>query len=194
MADFGRYFIAVLPDTRISKHITNIRETYIDILDVPKTPIHLTLRESFFTKRIEDCICALEKAFMTTPAFDINSHSYDIFSGKHFVLKLSKNALLQSMHEKTMQIIRPYIENGNLYTPLESITKRQKQLLKDYNNPYCFEFYNPHISIGSIKQPEYINSIKDFLADEHTIKKFHVNSVAIVDKNSNEIHHKIKLF
>ncbi|MGV8169096.1 MAG: 2'-5' RNA ligase family protein [Candidatus Nanoarchaeia archaeon] len=189
----GRYFIAILPDESTGELVRNLRENYADMLEIPKTPIHSTLRESFFTSKIDDCIHELEQFCKDINQFNVQIQRYDIFSEKHLVLKIEANPELQLLHENIMKISQPFVENIKQYLPLEELSNEQNLLLKKYNNPYCFEFYNPHISVGNIVNNKDLETIK---SDFHKLtfdSTFKVNFVAIVDKQKNEVYYKIKL-
>jgi 2'-5' RNA ligase len=56
----GKYFIAVLPDRTTVRIVNNLRERYSGSIELPKSPVHITLKESFFTSNIDGLITRLE--------------------------------------------------------------------------------------------------------------------------------------
>jgi len=146
----GKYLIALLPDDKTTGMVEDLRSEYLNIIEIPKTPIHLTLKESFWTSGIKGLIAELESAYQNTSSLDVVIEGYDIFSGNTIVLKARKTPELQSMHNTAINISKRFDERRETYSPKESLTRQQEAFLKEYNNPYVLKCYNPHITVGRI--------------------------------------------
>jgi 2'-5' RNA ligase len=190
---YGKYFIAIIPNGSTSELVKIVRERYDGLIEIPKTPTHSTLKESFFTSHIEECITKLEKAFKNFEPFDVSVTRYDLFSHKHLVLTMRNNMRLQALHVACMKTSQEYVENVVPFSPIDKLSPFQKTLLEEYNNPYCFMFYTPHITIGSIKSSSALERINKELRLLSPKSRFDVNYVAIIDKEKNSIYHKIYL-
>jgi 2'-5' RNA ligase len=188
--NFGKYCIALMND-ELSKFNNSLRNDLEEFVQISESPPHLTLRETFFTSTIEKIILEIKQNSFQFP-INIKSIGYSIFDNSYLVLNFNNSPQLQKTHESIMNISQKYIESFKPYKPIGNLTSKQYNLLKKFNNPFSFEYYNPHSTIGKIEEKNNYE-IEKILNSKSLKKKFNFTSILIIDKQNKSIYEDILL-
>ena len=176
----------------LSKLNNSLRKELSNLISIPKTPPHITLRESFYTSQINNLISELKTNCSEHFPIKTNSKGYQIFDNQYLVLNFKKTENLQKIHNLTIDISQKYIKGFKQYNPIGELSKKQCKLLKKFNNPFSFEYFSPHSTIGKIENNKNTKEINEIL-DKKPEKEFVFNSISIIDKLRNEIYFSINL-
>lgn len=186
-------YCIVLMSKKSSRLNNKLRKDLETLITLPKTPPHITLRESFFTKNINELIESLKEENRSGPKIETTSKNYLIFDNQYLVLKLNNSLHLQNLHESVMKISQNYIQKFKPYNLIGKLTARQYELLNHFNSPFTFEYYSPHSTIGKIEEQKNITEIRKILDSENLEEKFLFDSIYIVGKKEKSIFNKIPL-
>jgi 2'-5' RNA ligase len=131
--------------------------------DVP----HLNLYDlSVPTENISTIEKNLEKIAGETKPISIEIESVGYFPFGIFFLKLKMNDALSDFHKKIVDAIVPFKSDcvdKDYAAPYRNYTPRQSELLEQYGNPFVLDCFEPHITIGHIRNK---NVDFDMIKDE----------------------------
>ncbi len=187
--DNPKKYCIVLMNDDLSHLNYRLRKSLGDLIIPSKTPPYVTLKETFFTNNIDNLINNLKKETSGLKEIKTFSTGYSVFDNKYVVLNIQNSEKLQRLHETTMNISQKYIENIKpFYNQIGDLNERQDELLSQFNNPFCFEFYNPHSSIGKIEDLSDLDLIRERLSFLELCKPLVFNKVSIIDKKNENIY------
>lgn len=182
-------YCIVLMNNDLSYLNNRLRKSLGELIFPSKTPPHITLKESFFTDSIDNLIDNLKKETLNFNSIKTYSSGYSIFDNKYVVLNIQNSEALQKLHETTMNVSQKHLGKVKpFYNPIGYLNERQKELLSHFNNPFCFEFYNPHSSIGKLEDISDLGLVKEKLNFIELYRPLVFNSVHIIDKENEKIY------
>jgi len=113
----------------------------------------------------------------------IGIRSVDYFPFGPIVIRLEKDKELLSLHADIVAAINPLrgtcVEPGYLEEK-RKYTEQQKEMLARYGNPFVFGEFNPHITVGFIKQPDRLENAKEAVKPFLTQTEFMVDNLNLV--------------
>ncbi|MBD3259326.1 hypothetical protein GF371_01710 [Candidatus Woesearchaeota archaeon] len=185
-----KYFIGILPDIKTRKKLTELKNKTIKLTEAKKnkTPLHITLKENFKTDKIDDLITELKEKISNFKPFKIKIRGFDIFDNEIIALKVKNNKTVQNLHEISMKISNKYRKEKEKYFGSKIFKYKQKEYIKKYNSPYCFEFYNPHLTLCFHADPEKNDQVINFLRKNNLNFEFEVSKISIIDKDKHKIY------
>ncbi|MFA5092075.1 MAG: 2'-5' RNA ligase family protein [Candidatus Paceibacterota bacterium] len=163
--------------------------------DLNKNCPHLNLYDLSIPKEnLKYIILKIKEILVDQKPFIIKTKKVNYFSFGIIFLEIEPNQELKTLHKKIVKEVSKLkgtcIDNDYL-APHRTYTKKQKELLLKYGNPFVLDQFQPHITIG------FVNNQKDTLANickelNTYIKsnKFQVDCIQIV---SGEKHKKVNL-
>jgi 2'-5' RNA ligase len=167
----GRYTIILLPDKETGDFVSALRSDLADLTELPSLPPHVTLREDFFSKKIDDFIEEYTREISNTPSFELSFAGIQVFQRGHVVFNVQNNDVLQKLHEKTVVISQKYVSTPRIID-YGKLNDEQKELVEKYQSPFYFKYYCPHMTIVKLKQPNDKKKILDLIGP---ISKFSIN-------------------
>ncbi|MBW2987021.1 2'-5' RNA ligase family protein, partial [Candidatus Woesearchaeota archaeon] len=138
--------------------------------------------------KIDDLILELKDKIKNTKHFSIKIRGFDVFNETIVVLKARNNKTIQKLHEISMKISNKYRKEKDKKFNMKGFKPKQKIYGKKYNNPFCFEFFNPHLSLCYHANPEKIKGIEKYLRKKKLEFKFKVSKISIIDKDEYKIY------
>ncbi len=189
----GRYTIILLPDESFGSIISNIRNDLKDITKLPSAPPHVTLREDFFSENIDGFIEEYQKEISDSKPLKLKIVNIEVFQRGHVVFIVQKNDELQELHEKAVKISQKYVSTPKIINFECELNDEQKEMVKKYQLPFYFKYYNPHMTIIRLNQLEDKEKILKLIKKYKVPREFEVSNVCVYDKIKNEVYHLIKL-
>ena len=184
-------------------------ELYYDIIEVNKILVkkygsktdlnknypHLNLYDLSIPKEnLKEIILKIKTILINQKSFIIKIKKVNYFPFGIVFLEIEQNKELEKLHKKIVREVSKL--NGkcidkDYLAPHRTYTKKQKELLIRYGNPFVLDQFKPHITIG------FVNNQKDILINicrelNTYIKsnKFQVDCIQVV---SGEKHKKLNL-
>ena len=189
----GRFTIILLPNENFKEIVSNIKNDLKEITKLPLVPPHVTLREEFITKDIDEFIKEYKKQIINFKVQKLEINKIDMFESGHMVFLIKKTDELQNLHEITVKISQKYVSTPKIKTFECELNEEQKELMKKYQNPFYLKYYNPHMTIVRLNKLDdkkhILNSIKKYKVPNN----FNVQNICIYDKIEFKVYHIIKL-
>ena len=189
----GRYTIILLPDESFGSIISNIRNDLKDITKLPSVPPHVTLREDFFSDNIDGFIEEYQKEISDSKPLKLKIVNIEVFQRGHVVFIIQKNDELQELHEKAVKISQKYVSTPKIINFECKLNDEQREMVKKYQLPFYFKYYNPHMTIIRLNQLEDKEKILKLIKKYKVSKEFEVSNVCVYDKLKHEVYRLIKL-
>jgi hypothetical protein len=98
---------------------------------------------------------------------------------------------LQTLHEEVMRAAQGFVDRPKNYVIHQSLSAAQEALLKEHGNPYSFQFYTPHITVGSLLSRADTERLRAALHKSSFTSKSRVDSIVVVDKQNDGIYRTI---
>ncbi len=159
---------------------------------------HLNIYDLSVPKDNMKAIVKKLKAFVSTQkSFKIKTGKINSFSFGAIFLEVNKSKQLESLHKNIVKEILvfkgEYIDKDYL-SPNRKYTKRQKELLMTYGNPFVLDQFQPHITIGNIFDKKQLKNICKELNSQLKSQEFVIESVHItIENKGSKTTKKIKL-
>ncbi len=116
--------------------------------------------------------------------FEIEMGKVNYFPFGLFFLEIKMNVILNGMHKKIVEEIvklKGSCIDEDYLAPHRQYSKRQKELLMQYGNPYVLDQFQPHITVGHTRnQQDKLDAICKELSKIAPMTNFRVESVHIV--------------
>jgi len=159
---------------------------------------HLNIYDLSVPKENLKAIIEKLKAFVSTQkSFKIKTKKINFFPFGIVFLEVQKSKQLELLHKNIVKgivalkgecIDKDYLSLNRKYT------KRQKELLMRYGNPFVFDQFQPHITIGNIFDKKQLKNICKELNLQLKPQEFEIESIHItVENNGLKTTKKIKL-
>lgn len=188
----GKYCFVLLPGEEMEQRVKFLRNSLENFIEIPKSPPHITLRESVYSRKIEECIDEVYKSIKSINPFEVELEGFNIFDNKYFVLKANKKRKLVNLHEIIMGKTQNFVDSFRPYKLIGKIDENQKILLKKFNNPFSFEYYFPHLTIGKIENENYLEFFNEFSENSKFSDSFVAKEVFVIDSRKNKIYDSLK--
>ncbi len=189
----GRYTIVLLPDGTLRYLVSQIRDDLAEITKRPSVPPHVTLREDFLSKNIGGFIEEFKKEISDSKPLKLNIMRIEVFQRGHIVFIVQNNAELQKLHEKAVKISQKYVSTPRIINFECELNNEQKEMVKKYQLPFYFKYYNPHMTIVRLNDFKDKEDILKKIDKYKVPNKFKVSNVCVYDKLNHKIHRLIKL-
>lgn len=181
----GRYVLCLLPGENVSNDVFRLRKALEGAFDkIPGSPPHITLKETFITTRIDQCAADLHEKYSFLNLLELSIKEHKIFENNYLVLKVKKNDILNQLHVVTVKTAQKFVEEVKPYVPSNDLTPNQQAYSEVFNNPFIFEHYNPHISIGRLKKGVNVGDITKVVESFNTDQIIKLNQAYVINKEN----------
>ncbi len=159
---------------------------------------HLNIYDLSVPKDNLKAIIKKLKAFVSAQkSFKIKIGKINSFSFGIIFLEVNKSKQLELLHKnivKEVAVLKGECIDKDYLSPNRKYTKRQKELLIAYGNPFVFDQFQPHITIGNIFDKNQLKSICKELNSQLKFQEFVIDSIHItIENNGSKTTKKIKL-
>lgn len=181
------YSLVLMPQRREIKRFERLMKTTSAISGARKKriPPHISLRETFETKEIDgllDEISAFSRNFLP---IRVSFVGYKILHNEYAVLEAAKTRKLQKLHRKMLEAVDKFRTDYVLDKYKKSkgrLSKKQRAYLKLHGNPYCLEFYLPHMTLAYGIKKKKLAKARAFLDGQKIPKSIMVDAITLLKK------------
>lgn len=125
----------------------------------------------------------IKKIAENQKSFIVRVKEVDYFPFGLFFLGVGKSSELKNLHRKIVEEIvklKGECIDEDYLAPHRKYNQRQKELLVEYGNPHVLDQFQPHITIGHVKnQEDKLSSIQKELNKTIKITEFRINNLHI---------------
>jgi len=189
----GRYTIVLLPDGNLGEMISQVRDDLSDVTKRPSVPPHVTLREDFLSKNIDAFIEEFKKEISDSKPLKLKIIRIEVFQRGHIVFIVQNNDELQKLHEKAVKISQKYVSTPRIINFECELNDEQKEMVKKYQLPFYFKYYNPHMTIVRLNDFKDKDNVLKKIEKYKLPNEFEVSNVCVYDKLEHKVYRLIKL-
>lgn len=149
---------------------------------------HLNLYDlSVPRENLKAIVERVKEVVSTQKNFAVKIGAIRRFSFGLFFLEINNNSGLKKLHRKIVEEVvklRGECIDKDYLAPYRKYTKRQKELLIKYGNPYVLDQFQPHITIGHVRNTKNnLMAIQEELNRLIPMTELRVDNVHVVAEN-----------
>ncbi len=156
-----RYLIYLPIEENLKSKIEEYQKNLgTSLLKLPSAGLHCTVRvaslKEIYEKEITETLAKISQE-----PFTLRCDNLALFDEESLVIKLENNQIIKQFHRTLTHLLRPFVdfEKTSLLPEQYKGDQARETLFKAFGSPYVLQFYNPHITIGTVKKDFSLSSI-----------------------------------
>ncbi len=178
----GKYVLALRPSGEAASAVQGLRSRLKRSCVMPALPPHITLRENFYSNRIDDFIAEYRTKLSSISPFELRFTGVQTLNRGHIVFLVGHDETLQRLHELSVLASQPYISRPRGITFDIELTREQQEMVRIYENPFYFQYYTPHTTIVRCEDETVRQDALRIISETPLPPPFPITEVVVFDR------------